>query len=316
MLFLDIKKPFERFFVKLEESVGEKDEIWTLSMNTDSKKVPIVMVHGFGAGIGFWVMNFDKISEDRPLYAIDLLGFGRSSRPDFSSDPLIVEQQFVDSIENWRKKMDIPKMILLGHSFGGFLATSYSLKHPDKIEHVILADPWGFAEAPTNLTFWKRTLAKAIKPLKPLWILRASGPFGQWIIQKGRKDILKKYDSVIEDNSVIAQYIHQCNCRYPSGEAGFHKLLKIVGWAKFPIGQRTLQIQQDIPITFLYGAKSWMNNCYGPIIKESRPNSYTHIENILHAGHHVYSDNPIDFNQFVFDACQVLKSDVKEQSNN
>lgn len=296
----------------MEQSVGENDEIWTLSMNTKSPKVPIVMVHGFGAGIGFWIMNFDAISEDRPLYAIDLLGFGRSSRPNFSSDPLIIEQQFVDSIENWRKKMDIPKMILLGHSFGGYLASSYSLKHPDKIEHVILADPWGFAEAPTNLTFWKRTLVKAIGPLKPLWILRASGPFGQWVIQKGRKDILKKYDNVVEDNSVIAQYIHQCNSRHPSGEAGFHKLLKVIGWAKFPIGERMLQIQKNIPITFLYGAKSWMNNCYGPIIKESRPDSYTHIENIEHAGHHVYSDNSVDFNQFVLDACQVLKSDVKE----
>jgi pimeloyl-ACP methyl ester carboxylesterase len=50
-------------------------------MNTDSKKMPIVLLHGFGAGIAFWVLNFDTLAEaNHPVYAIDLLGFGKSSR--------------------------------------------------------------------------------------------------------------------------------------------------------------------------------------------------------------------------------------------
>lgn len=66
--------PFKRFFVSLGECVGPKDDIWTLSINTESDNVPIVMLHGFAAGIAFWLMNLDEISADRPLYAIDLLG--------------------------------------------------------------------------------------------------------------------------------------------------------------------------------------------------------------------------------------------------
>lgn len=42
------------------------------------------------------------------------------------------EKQLVKSIEEWRREMNIPKMILLGHSMGGFLATSYTMSHPDK----------------------------------------------------------------------------------------------------------------------------------------------------------------------------------------
>lgn len=49
-------------------------------MNTESENTPIVLLHGFGAGIAFWVLNFDTFAENHPVYAFDLLGFGKSSR--------------------------------------------------------------------------------------------------------------------------------------------------------------------------------------------------------------------------------------------
>lgn len=283
-------------------------------MNTDSPNMPIVMLHGFAAGIAFWVMNLEEISADRPLYAIDLLGFGRSSRPNFSKDAHEVEQQYIDSIEKWRELMQIPKMILLGHSFGGFLSTAYAMKYPERVEHLILADPWGFTEAPdlSNVALWKRSLVKVFQKMTPLAIIRAAGPYGEWLVKKARSDILRKYENVVADQTVIAQYIHQCNSnRNPTGEEAFKNLLQGGPWAKFPIGDRMMEeISADIPITFLYGAISWMNNTYGTIIQEARPHGYTHIESIQYAGHHVYSDNALDFNQFVNDACKVLKSNL------
>jgi len=307
----NVKLPFKRFPVSLGECVGSKDDIWTLSMNTESTNVPIVMLHGFAAGIAFWLMNLEEISEHRPLYAIDLLGFGRSSRPAFSTDAKTIEQQFVDSIEKWRELMGIDSMILLGHSFGGFLATSYAMKYPDRIEHLILADPWGYTEARDmrGEPLWKRSLVKIFQKMAPLAIIRAAGPYGEWLVKKARRDILRKYEKAVEDRNVIGQYIHQCNSANPTGEHAFHNLLHGGPWAKHPIGERVLAgMKSDIPITFLYGEKSWMDNKYGEIIKEARPNSYTQIVLIPFAGHHVYSDNSLDFNQSVNDACKILKS--------
>jgi len=53
---------------------------------------------------------------------MDLLGFGRSSRPKFSKNLEQVEHQFVNAIEKWRSEIKLEKYILLGHCSGEYLA--------------------------------------------------------------------------------------------------------------------------------------------------------------------------------------------------
>jgi abhydrolase domain-containing protein 4 len=59
-------------------------------------------------------------------------GFARSSRPNFSTDPEVAEKQMVQALEAWRQEVRLNNMVLLGHSLGAFLATSYSISHPDR----------------------------------------------------------------------------------------------------------------------------------------------------------------------------------------
>lgn len=110
-------------------------------------------------------------------------GFGRSSRPNFSKDPLVAEQQMVEAIEEWRKEVKLDHFILLGHSFGGYLATSYAINYPDRIKHLILADPWGFTERPEKLDVPLKFKIMGIlfypfTYLNPLAAVRAAGPAG------------------------------------------------------------------------------------------------------------------------------------------
>lgn len=148
-------------------------------------------------------------------------GFGRSSRPAFTQDAVIAEKQLVKSIEEWRQEMNIQEMILLGHSMGGFLATSYTISYPDRVKHLILADPWGFQDKPKEIKapLWIRAIGKLVAPMNPLWALRAAGPYGQWVVEKTRPDIIRKFTEVIdgdeENVNVVAQYIHQCNAQSP-----------------------------------------------------------------------------------------------------
>lgn len=88
----------------------------------------------------------------------------------------------VRCIEEWRKEMKLNKFILLGHSMGGFLAASYSMMFPERVKHLILADPWGFTERPEDfkdLPFLIRTISYVMKPFNPLTGIRVAGPFGK-----------------------------------------------------------------------------------------------------------------------------------------
>lgn len=117
----------------------------------------LVMLHGYGAGLGFFYKNFESLSR-RPgwkLYALDMLGMGRSSRPPFrihakdrQGKITEAENWFIDALEEWRIKKGIDKFTLLGHSMGGYMAVAYALKYPGRLKKLILASPVGIPEDP------------------------------------------------------------------------------------------------------------------------------------------------------------------------
>jgi cardiolipin-specific phospholipase len=117
----------------------------------------LVMLHGYGAGLGFFYKNFEGLTRSKgwKLYALDLLGMGRSSRPPFTirakdHDAKITEAEnwFIDALEEWRVRKEIDKFTLIGHSLGGYMAVAYALKYPGHLKKLILASPVGIPEDP------------------------------------------------------------------------------------------------------------------------------------------------------------------------
>ncbi|KAF9873218.1 hypothetical protein CkaCkLH20_09381 [Colletotrichum karsti] len=117
----------------------------------------LVILHGYGAGLGFFYKNFEPLSRSKgwKLYAIDMLGMGNSTRPAFkvtakdqAAKTAEAEAWFIDALEEWRKKRNIDKFTLIGHSLGGYLSVAYALKYPGHIKKLILASPVGIPEDP------------------------------------------------------------------------------------------------------------------------------------------------------------------------
>jgi len=319
-----IKTSYDAKFVNTPSGDSEENKIWTLVFNKESEKLPLVLVHGFGAGVGLWCLNLDALASERPVYAFDILGFGRSSRPKFSNNALEAESELVQSIEEWRKQMGLDKIILLGHSMGGFLASAYALQYPDQVSHLILADPWGFPDHPgkdgsatrIQVPFWIKGIAYLLQPFNPLWIVRAVGPLGPHLVQRARPDIIRKYSATIEEaNLIIPEYIYHCNAQKPSGESAFHAMMASFGWAKFPMIHRIPALRNDVPITFIYGARSWIDRKPGEFIQELRKDSFVDIHILRGAGHHVYADRCDEFNSLVLNASKAADEKNKSMRN-
>lgn len=202
-------------------------------MNENSKNIPIVLLHGFGAGIAFFALNVEELSQNHPVYAFDVLGCSRSSRTEFSDDAKDIENQFVDSIDKWREALNIEKMILVGHSFGGFLSSCYALKYPERLEHLILVDAWGHDETPDLQDFplWKLSVAYSVRMFYgPFSMLRTVGPLGESLVKTVKRDLLDKFGAFLNQSSA-SQYIYHCNNQTnPTGEIAFHRMTVVGPW--------------------------------------------------------------------------------------
>lgn len=70
-------------------------------------------------------------------------------RPNFSARSREeAEGFFVDALARWREAMGVDKMVLVGHSLGGYLAASYALQHPEHVQHLVLVGPAGVVSHP------------------------------------------------------------------------------------------------------------------------------------------------------------------------
>jgi pimeloyl-ACP methyl ester carboxylesterase len=91
----------------------------------------------------------------------DQIGYGRSSKP-------IIPYNFHDMARNTRailQHLNIPRVMVVGHSMGGMLAARFATQYPDLVERLVLYNPIGLTDPrfdrPWDSTdeSYKRTLA-------------------------------------------------------------------------------------------------------------------------------------------------------------
>lgn len=102
--------------------------------------VPLLLLHGGpgGRSCGFAVLS--ELGTDRRVIRYDQLGSGLSDRPTDLS--LWRTERFVDELDAVRKALGLNEVHILGHSWGGTLATEYLLtKGQQGVKSVVLSSP-------------------------------------------------------------------------------------------------------------------------------------------------------------------------------
>jgi proline iminopeptidase len=103
--------------------------------------VPLVVLHG-GPGGNHW--NFERsagaqLEKSTTVVYWEQRGCGRSEAPEDPnaySIPLLVAD-----LEALRERLGVPRIDVLGYSFGATLAAEYALAHPERVRRVVLQAP-------------------------------------------------------------------------------------------------------------------------------------------------------------------------------
>jgi pimeloyl-ACP methyl ester carboxylesterase len=101
---------------------------------------PLVLVHGLGArGEDWGAMMPALAAQGFHVYVPDLLGYGRSPRPDVSYSISLEEQ----TVAQFMQAMHLPRADVGGWSMGGWIAMKLALDHPEMVDRLVIYDSAG-----------------------------------------------------------------------------------------------------------------------------------------------------------------------------
>jgi pimeloyl-ACP methyl ester carboxylesterase len=112
---------------------GEVDGL-TLHYVVAGRGPAVLLLHGLGGFAESWRHNIDALAARATVYAIDLPGFGRSSKPRTTYRL----PYFARAVHGFMDAVGIPQASLVGHSLGAAVAVTYALTHPLRVERLAL----------------------------------------------------------------------------------------------------------------------------------------------------------------------------------
>lgn len=102
---------------------------------------PIVLIHGLMDSADFWHHNLDALAQHHRVWAIDLVGFGYSSR---INEPVYSLQYFARAIREFMDVQGITRAHVIGHSLGGAVTLQLARDYPAHVNKLILIAPGTF----------------------------------------------------------------------------------------------------------------------------------------------------------------------------
>jgi pimeloyl-ACP methyl ester carboxylesterase len=95
---------------------------------------PLILIHGFGAAIEHWRYNLPVLSQERDVYALDLLGFGASRKAATAYTVFLWAQQVYDF---WQTFIRQP-VVLVGNSIGSLVCYVAAAAYPEMVQGIAM----------------------------------------------------------------------------------------------------------------------------------------------------------------------------------
>ncbi len=135
----------------------------------DKNNTAIIFLHGWRLSGEVWlpIVRY-LLDKDYNIFSLDLPGFGRSEMPPENFNLA----DYAEIVRLFIKKMEIKKVIIVGHSFGGRVAVKLIADNPDLVEKLILANSAGLRQSREFYLRVKKMIARILRPLFKLPFFR------------------------------------------------------------------------------------------------------------------------------------------------
>lgn len=112
----------------------------------------VVLIHGFGSSLEIWDEVIDELSPTHRVIALDLKGFGWSSRPPGDYSPRAQARLVLGLLD----QLGVEDFTVVGHSWGASVALSVSLEAPKRVKRIALYSAWVYEEQLPTSFLWAR----------------------------------------------------------------------------------------------------------------------------------------------------------------
>jgi pimeloyl-ACP methyl ester carboxylesterase len=247
----------------------------------------VILLHGVGCSVEFWERNIAALAREHRVFAVDIVGFGRTDKPEV----VYTFELMADFVLDFMNAMGIDKASLVGNSMGGGISMTVAAQAPERVKKTVLVDPVG--------------LGRGQSPVMRLMTLPV---IGNVLTKPGRQGVVRQMQLCLYDPSQASDdFIDRVAAigTLPGNQRSFLSLLRetsnIVGVKKALVADFSARLKKiKTPILVIWGREDHiLPVSEGEAAVERMANVRLHVMD--RAGHLPQIDKPEEFNATVLD---------------
>lgn len=249
---------------------------------------PVVLLHGGGVDNGDWIWRWlgPDLAMDHRVHIPDLPKHGHSWPWAARADQRGQEEFLARLLDHW----ELESATLIGLSLGSATAIGYTLRHPERVQRLVLASSGGIQERVARHTLAYLSLRTPFS-----WIIgRAMSPeaLKQWVRRQVR---FADYVPEADIDALAERAAEELRAKRA------HRGHMFSDWNRFEIGPRRMRVdfrgrmsQITCPVLFVHGDRDEAVPLRYPR-EAANTAPHGHLEVIENAGHFIPVERPREF---------------------
>ena len=134
----------------MEDKFVQVGQVRTRYRTLGDQGSTVILLHGIARSLEDWSENMRALSSLHRVFALDLVGFGLSDKPDLPySVPFLA-----GFVRQFMQTLGLEPAVLMGNSMGGAVALELAFSNPELVEALVLAAPAGIGPKGAKWLAW------------------------------------------------------------------------------------------------------------------------------------------------------------------